>query len=150
MKKKLLVFLFFFLFITFCQGQVFDLSVIIENIDKTKGGSIKVGMFNSSETYKSKTQAVFETVLFSKDSVACFTFKDIPSGLYSVAMFHDENGDEKLNTKKLGIPAEGVGFSGNLKSKLKPPDFNEASFYLSNDTTIRLLMRYPKQVKQTN
>jgi len=63
--------------------------------------------------------------------------KELPTGKYAVTGFHDENGDDTLNTKNsLGIPLEGIGFSGKYNSRLKPPGFILASFNLKNDTTI--------------
>lgn len=51
-------------------------------------------------------------------------FPNVPPGHYAVALFHDENGNHKLD-KSLGIPREGFGFSRNPKIRLGPPTFAE-------------------------
>ena len=58
-------------------------------------------------------------------------FDDLPSGTYAISLFHDENGNGKLDTK-LGIPLEGVGFSRNPRLMFGPPGFAAARFAVTN------------------
>ena len=51
-------------------------------------------------------------------------FRDVPRGEYAIAVFHDENGNRKLDTF-LGVPREGFGFSRNPKMHFRAPRFNE-------------------------
>jgi uncharacterized protein (DUF2141 family) len=67
-------------------------------------------------------------------------FTDLPSGDYAVALFHDENGNRKLD-RLAGIPTEGVGFSNNPRLMFGPPRFTQARFTLTNkpvDERVRL------------
>ena len=143
--KFLFGFLFFCFFGLTAKGQNFDLSLTVAGIDQSAGGKIKLGVFNSHETFKTKSNPLFEATLAANDTIEKYTFKEIPSGLYAIALFHDENGDNTLNTKKLGIPSEGVGFSGEYKGKIKPPNFKDASFQLTIDTTIFTRIHYTKK-----
>lgn len=52
-------------------------------------------------------------------------FDGLPSGSYAVALFHDENGNGKLD-KRFGIPLEGFGFSNNPRILFGPPSFATA------------------------
>ncbi|PZU56761.1 MAG: hypothetical protein DI547_15570 [Sphingobium sp.] len=52
---------------------------------------------------------------------------DLPPGGYAIAIIHDENGNRKLDTF-MGIPREGVGFSGNPPVRFGAPSFRSASF----------------------
>lgn len=54
-------------------------------------------------------------------------FDDVPSGTWAVSLFHDENGNGKLDTFA-GIPREGVGFSRNPSLLFGPPRFAAADF----------------------
>lgn len=54
-------------------------------------------------------------------------FNDVAPGTYAVAMIHDENANNKMDTA-LGIPKEGFGFSRNPAIRMGPPKFGEASF----------------------
>ena len=61
---------------------------------------------------------------------------DVPAGTYAIAVFHDENGNNELDTNMFGVPKEPVAFS---KAKMKlfgPPKFDECQFQVSSDTEL--------------
>jgi uncharacterized protein (DUF2141 family) len=71
---------------------------------------------------------------------AALRFDDLPSGAYAVAIFHDENGNGRVDTR-FGIPTEGVGFSNNPRLLFGPPSFAAASIALTDrpvDQTVKL------------
>lgn len=72
---------------------------------------------------------------------ACFA---LPApGYYAVALFHDENGDNHLNTNSLGIPTEGYGFSNNPTLYFGPPELARVRFSLHpGDNPIAIRMKY--------
>jgi uncharacterized protein (DUF2141 family) len=144
-RNLLAGFLLFFFSASSCFGQDADLSINVTAVEISYKGNLKVGVFNSAESFKNKAQPVFESTLKVKDTLESLNFKRIPPGFYAVAIYHDENEDNTLNTKKFGIPTEGVGFSGSYKSRIKPPDFKEAGFNFSRDTIINIEIRYPKK-----
>lgn len=58
------------------------------------------------------------------------SFTGLPSGTYAIALFHDENGNARLDTV-LGIPREGFGFSRNPAMRFGPPRFTAARFSIT-------------------
>lgn len=54
-------------------------------------------------------------------------FGVIAPGRYAVSLFHDENGNGKLD-KSLMMPREGYGFSRNAPVMMGPPSFAKAAF----------------------
>ncbi|MDB5662693.1 MAG: hypothetical protein JWN59_1031 [Sphingomonas bacterium] len=67
-------------------------------------------------------------------------FEGLPSGVYAVALFHDENANGRLD-RMAGIPTEGVGFSNNPRLMFGPPRFVQARFTVTNqaiDEKVRL------------
>ncbi len=54
-------------------------------------------------------------------------FEGIPSGTYAIALIHDENNNNKLDTA-FGVPKEGFGFSRNPPIHFGPPSFASAQF----------------------
>ncbi|MBD1868541.1 DUF2141 domain-containing protein [Cyanobacteria bacterium FACHB-471] len=72
------------------------------------------------------------------------TFEDLEAGSYGVAIYHDSNGDEQLNRGALGIPVEGYGFSNDAPAVTGPARFEDAVFFLGNNTTVPIQMRYPQ------
>ena len=55
---------------------------------------------------------------------------DLPYGEYAVSVLHDENRDGEMNTSMVGVPQEGFGFSGNPKTKMGPPEYEDTRFLL--------------------
>jgi Uncharacterized protein conserved in bacteria len=63
-----------------------------------------------------------------------WTLPDVPYGTYAVALYHDQNDNDELDTDFLGRPKEPYGFSNNARGTMGPPDFEEAAFTLSSDS----------------
>ena len=69
-------------------------------------------------------------------------FRHVQPGSYGVSLFHDENGNGRLD-KALGIPKEGYGFSRDAPVKFAPPKFDAARFTVgSADVTQKITVRY--------
>jgi uncharacterized protein (DUF2141 family) len=67
-------------------------------------------------------------------------FSGLPTGGYAIALIHDENGNQKLDTM-LGIPKEGFGFSRNPVIRFGAPKFSAARFDVASgtvDETVRV------------
>jgi uncharacterized protein (DUF2141 family) len=70
------------------------------------------------------------------------SFAGLPRGGYAVAVIHDENGNNRLDTFA-GIPREGFGFSRNPAIRFGPPRFAAARFVLDSDAEAQQVkMRY--------
>lgn len=59
---------------------------------------------------------------------AVCVFSHITAGTYSMAAFHDQNNNDKLDTGTFGIPVEGFCTSNNAKGTLGPPKYKAAAF----------------------
>lgn len=69
-------------------------------------------------------------------------FGALPSGDYALALIHDENANDRLDTFA-GVPREGVGFSRNPSIMFGAPRFKAARFALtSGDAAQRVRVKY--------
>lgn len=71
---------------------------------------------------------------------AALKFSGLPTGGYAIALIHDENGNNKLDTV-MGIPKEGFGFSRNPVIRFGAPKFAAARFDVTSgtvDETVRV------------
>jgi len=111
-----------------------ELKINVENIDIKRGGDIYIGIYNSENDFLKKEYRgqIFRV---SKSIKADF---NLSKGIYSIAIFHDENRDGELNKNFIGIPKEGYGFSNNVIF----PSFNNSKIDLSKSTNIDIEMRY--------
>jgi len=69
-------------------------------------------------------------------------FGEVPPGRYAISLFHDENGNGRLD-RRLLMPREGYGFSRDAPVHLGPPRFAEAAFAVNGGSQRQLIrMRY--------
>jgi len=68
---------------------------------------------------------------------------NVPQGQYAIQLFHDENGNRKVDRGLFGIPKEGIGFSNNYRVRTRPPRFNEAGFMVgSGEVRMTISLQY--------
>jgi uncharacterized protein (DUF2141 family) len=66
-------------------------------------------------------------------------FKGVLFGEYAVTVYHDENGNGKLDKGLFGKPLELYGFSNNARGIISRPDYKKAAFVLDKaDITITI------------
>ncbi len=65
-------------------------------------------------------------------------------GVYAIALYHDENANQKFDRSALGLPAEGYGFSNNPSTLLGLPNFNSVRLNITHTGLLtRVHMKYP-------
>jgi uncharacterized protein (DUF2141 family) len=55
-------------------------------------------------------------------------FTDLQTGEFAVAVYHDENGNGKLDRHLFGVLTEPYGFSREATGRMGPPSFADAKF----------------------
>lgn len=133
MKKLLLVFL---LVPVFCVAQ-HQLSVKVQGV-KTSNGTIKVAVYNKSDNFLKFDQVFKADSVKAQKGETNIYLEDLPEGEYALAIFHDENDNEKLDTNWLGVPKEDIGFSNARMKTFGPPHYKECSFRLLNSHEIQI------------
>ena len=93
-----------------------------------KGGSIRIAIYLSPESFNDPTQAAWKHALEAGNEAqaSCDIPNDVLTGPFTVAVYHDKNNNELLDRNALGIPTERYGFSNGARGKLGPPAFEEA------------------------
>ncbi|MGB5376591.1 DUF2141 domain-containing protein [Muriicola sp.] len=132
--KSIRLVILFLPFLGFAQNK------LIVEVDGVKSslGTINIAVYNKEEGFLK-----FESVFLS-DSAQANTGKtmvqinDLPNGEYALAVFHDENGNKKLDTNWLGIPREPIGFSQARMKTFGPPSFKECAFQITSDKAIKI------------
>ncbi len=125
----------FLLLVPLCTMAQFDLTVTITNVTSNEG-NISVAVYDKAGSFL-KFDKVFkaESAPSQKGSTEV-VIKDLPKGIYAVAVFHDENGNDELDTNMLGIPKEPLGFSKGKMKTFGPPSFEECSFAVTSNQSI--------------
>lgn len=112
-------------------AQTGQVEVTVIGVKVKKGGEVVIGLFEKDGFPLVGKEISGKEVKVTNYKITA-TIKDIPAGIYAIAVFQDENTDGNLNTKLFGIPSEPYGFSQNKYGSFGPPDFKEVSFKIVN------------------
>ena len=119
-------------------AQAHDLTVEVLGARSDKG-SVAGALYGSEASWlkdalQGERQAAADRTLL--------VYRNLQPGRYALSLFHDENGNGRLD-KKLLMPSEGYGFSRDAPVRFGPPRFAAAAFAVDGGEqrqTIR--MRY--------
>jgi uncharacterized protein (DUF2141 family) len=91
----------------------------------------------------SKTTAVVRAQI--QDGSATCAFPSVSPGSYAVAVYHDENGNGRLDRGFMGIPKEGVEVSNDAQRSLGVPNYDQAKFVVeAEEERIVVRIKYLK------
>ncbi|MDT7828681.1 DUF2141 domain-containing protein [Pricia sp. S334] len=122
------------LFPLFAMSQ-FHLTVNVKNVT-SNDGKISVAVYDNAEGFLQFDQVFKADSAPSQKGTTEVVIRDLPEGRYALAVFHDENDNDKLDKNMLGIPKEPLGFSKGKMKTFGPPSFEECTFELTSDQTI--------------
>lgn len=149
MIKKTVLLLIAFAMLSFSESnpnEGYSLTIKAEGFRNSKG-EVLFALYNKDGSIPDeKYEKYFKKGIsqIDKNSVAIFTFKNLPKGNYAVNILHDENKNGKIDKKfMLPLPKEGIGFS-NYKSigLSNRPKFSKASFEVKSNLTIEINVIY--------
>jgi len=111
------------------QNSLGNLIIEINGFENSEGVA-KLALANSkknysaSEPFKGFNHKIIDNVVNAK--------LELPYGEYAIKVYHDENGNDKMDTRIFGIPTEKYGFSNNARSSFGPPKYKEAVFKIDS------------------
>jgi uncharacterized protein (DUF2141 family) len=97
------------------------LSVELQSL-RDQRGSVQVGLYGTSSGFPGKAKPMQEKGAPVKGTTASVSF-EVDPGEYALAVYHDVNGNGKLDTGTFGIPKEPYGFSNNIRPRFSAPSF---------------------------
>jgi uncharacterized protein (DUF2141 family) len=115
-----------------CEGgSNATLHVTVDGMEDDHGVAM-VGVCVSKEDYEGKGEPVIGEPVAITNGKCAICFHDIPYGEYCVKVYHDRNGNGKLDTNLLGIPKEPYGFSNGARGVLVWPSWEKVRIAVSN------------------
>lgn len=125
-------------------GRAAPLPLTIENV-RSGRGSVTVSVYGDRpEDFLVKGKKLMKVRLPARlgTVTGCLTLPK--TGIYALAVYHDEDGNGKLTSNFVGIPMEGYGFSNDPTVLLAPPTFDEVAFNVQTaGDSARLRLHYP-------
>ncbi len=106
--------------------QAADISVTVTGL-RSGNGLLRFALFDNPKDFPNG-QEIFARNVAARTGETTVVLDGIAPGTYALALHHDENGNDKMDTGLLGIPLEGYGFSNDAPVILGPPAFAKAAF----------------------
>lgn len=102
-----------------------SLTVEIQNVRKMTG-AVYIALFRPGKDFPSGKSMEGKKIDAAHSSVQ--TTFSVEPGEYAIAVFHDQNGNGKMDTRFFGIPKEPYGFSNDFRPMLSAPKFSDCEF----------------------
>ena len=119
------------------QGKIV---VSITNLVNSKG-VCKTCLYDNASSFAGNGSAIKCVDVPIKNKTANISFESVPEGNYAIAIFHDENRNNKMDKNFLGVPKEGYGASKNKLPFASAPSFKDNQFKLKEKQTVHLEIR---------
>jgi uncharacterized protein (DUF2141 family) len=115
-----------------CEGQNCGTLRISVTGMKSNAGQVHVAVFAARERWLK--DGTYKKILNIEHRRSEWLIENVPYGDYAVAVFHDENGNGRIDKNLLGIPNEPYGFSNNARRTFGPPLWEKARFPVASPT----------------
>ena len=99
--------------------------VEVGNVTSTQGG-VHVDICPQAQFLTS--DCPYFTTVPAKLGTTVVVIANVPPGRYAAQVFHDRNGNGKIDRGLFGIPKEPVGFSNDAPIHMAPPRWDAAMF----------------------
>ncbi len=110
-----------------------------------QGGRLIFALYTSKDSWLKPKQVFQAKTVEAEEKVARVEFDNIPYGdTYALFVYHDQNGNEKLDFRKFPFPRpkEGLSVSNNAV-RMGRPYFEKARFSLKDsETLMQIKMHY--------
>ncbi len=121
------------------------LEVRIDGIAQATG-DIYLVMYPDESSFDRQADWCYETKLtVSSSNSISWEIPSHPPGRYSIAIYHDVNGNGKMDKNMWGIPREPYAFSRPPQSKWRAPTFEETAIDVPSSTIISMELKRWKQ-----
>lgn len=117
--------------------------VTVENVRSSSGLITAILYPDNPETFLKEGKRLDKVRVEAQEGETVLCLKAPGKGRYSVALYHDENGNRDFDRNFLGIPTEGYGFSKNPGFRFGKPEQEETLFTIEESLTdLRISVLY--------
>lgn len=115
----------------FLPLQVFSQTLTIHLPEpESAEGFYMIGIYTESDDFPEEP-SVTKMINAGNEFTNLIKFDNLKKGTYAASVYHDLNGNGKLDRNLLGIPKEPFAFSNMKSLGMGPPKFNNTSFQLT-------------------
>ena len=111
------------------------IQVTVDNVRSSDGLVTAVLYGDDPETFLKRGARLDRVRIDARAGKTDLCLQAPATGHYSVAVYHDENGNKQFDRGFIGVPKEGYGFSANPGFRLGKPDLVETLFQVGQGKT---------------
>ena len=137
MRLVLLILLMFIFVVYTSNAQNCKLHIEIKGFEEIRG-KLSIGLFNDPVGFPKNRENRWGVNIDITDTLIVCNIDSLHPGEYALAIYHDENGNGKLDSNFFGMPTEDYVFSNYAKGTFGPPSFEDAKFKLTDSLDIHL------------
>ncbi|MDQ2823275.1 MAG: DUF2141 domain-containing protein [Pseudomonadota bacterium] len=120
-------------------AQAADMTIDIAGL-KNARGKVMVAVYDRADNFLK--QPMRTSTVDAQAGTVHMLLTGLPAGDYAISLYHDENGNGKLDKNPLGMPIESYGFSNDAAGNYGPPSFQQAQVHLlDTGTTVTVNLR---------
>lgn len=93
-------------------------------------GAVMVGVYAGEPAWDAGDAAAGRRIEVTSETLSV-TIDGLEPGAYGLKLYHDVDGDGRMNTNLMGIPTEPVVFSNNAPMRFGPAQWDDATFVLT-------------------
>ncbi len=130
------------LFSAFAFAQS-PMTIKVEGLREAKG-QLMVFVYDNADDFPTKRdRAKYSKKIPVSGASMEVVFDAVPAGTYGVAVYHDENMNDKMDRSWYGMPTEGYGASNDAKGSFGPPKFDDAKFDFNESyKSVKIIIHY--------
>ncbi len=126
-----------------CDDAANEIRLTISNVKEAVGRMTADLYRNDPENYLSPAGRDIQVKFAAKVPVTQFCIKAPSPGLYAIAVYHDENANNRFDKGAFGLPAEPWGLSLDPKVRFAPPPIEKSLFEVGKEgTSVTLSLRH--------
>lgn len=119
------------------SAQDFSATIKVEGFKTSKGNAI-VRVFKQKKGFPKNESLAYKVIKCKIAHNKCIAKISLPTGIYAIAIVHDENNNNVLDKNWAGMPVESVGLSNF--DKMAKPSFDKSKIHIEKDLTIQIKM----------
>lgn len=131
-------YIFILLLFSFQESNETNLTLEVKGMHVLKG-RLMIVVFTNKASFPEADQSLQQFTFPVKAKKMKLTLTQLTKHeSYAVAVYHDENNNEKLDKNMFGMPTERYGFSNNARGTFSAPSFEEAEIVFQKNKTISI------------
>lgn len=110
-----------------------DMTIDVAGL-KNARGNVMVAVFDNADNFLK--QPLRTAMVAAHAGKVQLLITGLPPGDYAISLFHDENGNGKLDKNPINMPIEPYGFSNDAAGAYGPPTFQQSLAHISDAGTL--------------